>query len=676
MKMPRSFHAAALLPAATFLITTMLHAEPLPLIPLPAKVELAEDAGALNARPLVINKLAYIAPADLAPVLERIAREEWRMDNVGRARNEAEANLWLKVDPAMAPGRYVLQAGPQNILLQGRSAAELRTGLQTLRQLAKPAAVAEAMIDGRRVAPGLGTTEFPQCRIEDAPRFAYRGVMLDSARHIQSVAGIKRLLDQMELLKFNVFHWHLTDNNAWRPEVPAFPRLASAGGFLSKTPESERNGYYSTAQMRDIANYARERGIEVIPEIDVPGHSSALAEVHPELLCPTTRRPFPSTWVSNSSPNHVLCVGNEKVYPFLVTVFKQVAAATGAKRVHIGGDEVEEGMWSKCPLCTAVMKKEGFTKEYELERYFLTKLSKLLQAQGLQTINWLERPKSGIPEVNATTVWRGGASGAGHLEAAVEAGVPAINAKGDYAYLDYPQYPGTAKSSWMPVLPLDRVYDFQIEPEAVKKTRPDLLLGGECTLWTEEVIERDIDKQLFPRILAVAEKVWTPAELLNKEDFMQRLALVKPALEHRGVQFGAPVVRDRIIAVPGATVASSLGFKRANYPEYALDGNDVTAYISDKPAKAGDTFTVHFAEPPKFRKVTLITGGFYLWVDPKGRVKSAVLEATTDGTKWTELAPLKDGFATAALPPGVTGLRLRLTGDQDGPLAISEFRLE
>lgn len=629
------------------------------LIPRPVSVKEPATPGVF--RP---DRIAYFAPDALAGQVEKAAREEWGVAVVSRVTDAAKANLVFEGSPApgtFMPG-YTLTVDANRVRIYGPALDDRRHGLQTLRSLA------------RREASGVG---FAYVEIKDAPRFRYRGLMLDSARHIQSVPGIKRLLDQMALLKLNVFHWHLTDNNGWRVEIPSYPRLARVGGFLSKSPESERNGYYTTAQLREVAAYARERGIEIIPEIDVPGHSSALVEAYPEFLCPTNKRPAASTWTNNRSPNHVVCVANEKLLPFLVTVFKETASALGAKRVHIGGDEVEEGVWSKCPHCSAAMKKAGMKHEYELESAFLTRLSGLLQKQGLQTVNWLERPDKSIAKVDMTVAWRGGGTGAGHVEKAVAAGVPVINAKGDYAYFDYPQFGGTAKSGWMPTLPLERVYNFTVMPEAVAKSKPELLLGGECTLWTEEVLERDIDAMLFPRVLAFAEQMWTPDVRRDFADFQKRLAVVRPELEKRGVRFAKPVERDAIVATPGASVVCSLKHAAAKYPEYALDGNDVTSFMSAEKAKSGDTFTVNFAAPASARKVTVITGSYYLWDEPDGRVKSAVLEASPDGVSgWAKLADFKAGFAVAAIPSGTRSLRLRLTGDQAARLVVSEFRLE
>lgn len=649
----QKFSLPLFIATATMISAAQIQAAPLPLIPRP--VVLTEREGA----PLMLSRVEYSAPPELEVRLAQIARDEWKV-SVQKAKSPGVANVRLEIVPTLPAARYTLETGAKNVVLGGRSVAELRVGLQTLRQLAQ--------VENGRVA-------FAPVAIEDAPRFAHRGLMLDSARHIQSLGGIKRVIDQMERLKFNVFHWHLTDNNGWRAFVPSHPKLTQIGGFLSKSPEVERNGFYTTAQMREIAAYANARGIEIVPEIDVPGHSSALVEAFPEFLCPTNDRPMASTWTSNRTPNHVLCVGNDEVIPFLTTVFKEVAAATGARRVHIGGDEVEEGIWSKCPKCRAVMTREGFTKEHELERWFLSKLSRQLQDNGLQTMSWLERPNERIADVNATIAWHAH-DGKDHVEKAVAQGIPVINARGTYAYLDYPQYPGTAKSGWMPLLPLDQVYDFQVVPEVVKQNNSEMILGGACTLWTEEVLESDIDAQLYPRALAVAEQLWTPDERHDKANFKERLALVQPKWEARGVKFAAPVQRDKIISIAGASVESSLGFNAAKFPEYALDGNDMTSYLSDKNAVAGDSFIVRFATPPTASKVTVLTGGYYLWDEANGRVKAAVLESTTDGENWKQIADFKDGFAKAALPAGTRGLRLRLTADQNAKLAISDFRLE
>lgn len=654
-RLPFSLLIAALAPLCA------TAASPLPVIPLPASADVAADPTPITA-PAVTLAFEGV-PAELEARLRQELKRAWPGTPQAAGSWRITSGLISRDALALPAEGYRLTTTPAGALLQAADADGLRHAWTTLRAIATPGAG--------------GRLTFPAVTVADAPRFRYRGVLLDSARHIQSVEGIKRLLDQMAALKLNVFHWHLTDNNGWRAEVPSYPKLARVGGFLSRSPESERNGYYTVAQMREIGRYARARGIEVLPEIDVPGHSSALVEAYPEYACPTSKRALPSTWASNRTPHHVVCVGNEALYPFLTQVIKEVADATGATRVHIGGDEVEEGIWKQCPHCAAAMKQAGLKHEYELERVFLDRLATLLRKEGLRSINWLERPASGIPKVDATVAWRGGSSGAGHVETAVAKGIPVIVARGDYAYFDYAPYGGHPKSGWIPTLGLDEVYDYRVIPQAVAATTPELVLGGECTLWTEEVLERDLDTMLFPRLHAFAEQMWTRDGRRDKADFMARLAVVRPREEARGMRFATPPRREAIPStLAGAKVSCSLPHAGAKYPEYALDGNDVTAFLSEAPAKTGDTFTVTSPTPMRARQVTVITGAYYLHDEPAGRVKSAALEYSPDGAAWVRLRDFKDGFAAAAIPAGTRGLRLRLTGDQGARLVVAEFRVE
>lgn len=650
MKIPASFLVALAL------VSGLRAGTPTALIPaFSGKTVVAP--GVFSAR-----SVAFAAPAEIAALVRETLAAEWPGVAVAPADDPARASLVFRLSPASGatPGAYALEITGAGATVTAADADGLRNGFSTLRMLAD-------------IRDGVVT--LPEIAVNDAPRFRYRGLMLDSSRHMQSVAGIRRLLDLMSLLKLNVFHWHLTDNNGWRAEVPSYPELTRIGGFLCRTPESERNGFYTTAQMREIGDYARARGIEVIPEIDVPGHTSALIEAYPEFRCPTDTRALPSTWKTNRSPNLVVCVGNPKLVPFLTTVCREVAGAIGAKRVHIGGDEVEEGIWSKCPLCLAAMKKAGVKAERHMEREFLSELAVALRKEGLETVNWLERPGEGIPKVDTTIAWRGTHRDPGQVAAAAAAGVPVVNAVGDYAYLDYNPYPGTPKSSWLPTIPLKRVYDYPVSPAGLKN--PDLLRGGECTLWTEEVMERDIDAMLFPRVLAFAEQMWTPDARRDWKSFESRLAAVRPRFEARGVRFAGPPDRTKVLAAtPGVRVVASLPHWRNCWPEYAFDGVETTSYVSAANAKSGDTLAVFFPAATTIRKVTLLTGNYYLHDVSGGAVKSGVLERTSDGETWTVLAPLVVGYATSDVPPGTTGLRLRLTADQGGRLVVSEFRAE
>lgn len=633
------------------------------LIPQPLELKATEAAAAFSPKEITFALQGTGFPKTFAKLVAETAATDWGIKDPREAK-DTPANLVFAMQPKAKDdrtGAYTLAIDAKGVRAEASDPEGIINALQTLRAIARKT--------------DAGTT-FEACAIKDEPRFAWRGLMLDSSRHVQSPAKIKWLLDQMALLKLNKFHWHLTDSNGWRVQIPAYPKLTQVGALLCKTPESERNGYYTIAQLRDIAAYANTRGIEIIPEIDVPGHSSALAEAYPEFTCPHMQEtPRVSTLESNKNKAQIVCAGNEKFMPFIETVIVTTCSALNARRVHLGGDEVETGVWSKCPKCSAAMKALKTDDERKLQDHFLSQVGKVARKHGIETIHWLEHPERGeLPALDISQAWR---SRQPHEEISVLKGRRTINSRGDFAYLDYPDHPGTCKSGWMPVLPLERVYNFPIVSPKVAAAKPGLMLGGEATLWTEEVLERDISAMLFPRILAFSEQMWSHDSRRNFDDFNARLKTVQPWLESRGIAFSRPVTPDTIpTAIEGAKVAVAKPHNRNNHAGYAIDGNDVTAYVSKDYAMKGDIFAVEFPTAVAAgTPVTVITGGFYVFDEPKGRLRTAVLEAAADGKTWTKVADIKDGMLTAKLPAGKgwTSLRIRMVGDQPSRMVINEI---
>ena len=590
-----------------------------------------------------------------------------------RVSKSADLNVVLTSKAPKEKGSYRLRVSRSGMYLSSRNRAGLVNGIATLNQL---------LLQSRK-----GTAySVPMLQIRDVPSYAYRGLMLDSARHFQSVKGIKRLLDQMALFKLNVFHWHLTDNEGWRAEVTEFPNLTKIGGFLDPQElEDERNGYYTEKELREVARYANFRGIEVIPEIDVPGHSSALVEACPELACPTHKVAYPSEWISNQGPerpltgadrSYILCVGNDKLMDFLVTIYKSVAKSTGAKRVHIGGDEVQKGIWSKCPKCTGLMKKQGLKDEYDLERYFLNQVSGRLRQEGLEVINWCESPEKGLPNVNATLVWRGKyGSSRSHIYDSVKQGKKVILARDDYAYYNYPQFLGTAKPRWMPSLSLEKVYKFPLVEEGLNAEEKSLIIGGQCSLWTENVLEKKIDEMLFPRVLAFSERLWTKSTRQDYASFSSRFKRLKPTLSDLGLSFSKPVLRGEVIAMKGVEVRSNMEPLLANYAEYAFDQDDTTAFVSAKPAQAGDFVMLLFPKAVLMKEIVVQTGGFFIFDEQKGQAEYAILEASRDGDTWESLSELKDAYTKVNVKRSYKAIRLRITKSQERRLVLPEFKI-
>ncbi len=560
---------------------------------------------------------------------------------------------------------YRLEISRDNITIKGKTDQGVFYGIQTLKQLVP----ADVLNNGQ-----IKTCQLPCVVIEDEPRFKMRGLMIDSSRHFQSVEFIKKYIDIIAGLKLNVLHWHLTDNNGWRIQIDKYPRLTSIGGFLSDGRQMQRNGFYSKADIREVVRYAKGRHVTIIPEIDVPGHAAAMVEAYPEFLCPSNRDKKPvSQRTYNADYHEILCVGNEKLYSVLSDIFDEVIEVFGCEYVHIGGDEVGEGIWSKCPLCKKVMEEKKFSKEPQLQRYFMEKVNTMLAEKGATSMAWIEHLETGIPKGQLGLVWRTNLNNA--LEAP-KRGVDIINADGRYAYFDYPDYPGTGKSGWMPVLDLKKVYSYDVVHKQLSAEQGRHVRGGICTLWTEEVLMEDMDKQLFPRLLAFSEQMWTDEKQKDWDDFYARVQTMEPRFNAMGVRYSHKPDPMKVELVYPATFETTMQTYRSCWPQYALDGRDTTWFISSDNVKEGDTFTVIFEKAVKLEWIEAITDSFFCHDEKNGTLKSGILEISEDGRVFRQVGRFIDGTAYASLNTTVKTIRIKALDAQDSKLVIADFRMK
>ncbi len=354
----------------------------------------------------------------------------------------------------------------------------------------------------------------------DAPRFAYRGVMLDCCRHFWSVAQIKKLLDQMAVLKLNVFHWHLSNDQGFRIESKLFPELNTISSWR-KLDECDPivwkdsaklgqvyGGYYTQAEIREIVAYAKERFIDVIPEIELPGHSTAILAAHPELSC--TGEPM-DVASSFGVWDRIFCPGKEETYQFLFALLEEIIPLFDSRYFHIGGDEAPKSAWKSCPHCRAVMEKEGYTNYEQLQVHFTNRIIAFLKERGKTPIVWNESATvDGLDEAAVIQYWMEMAPGPSYIPKEFPKGRKVIFSNQCQFYADY-SYAET---------PLRATLNF--EPNVKGTPVPEEnVLGIECPLWTEWLAEdADMEKMLWPRLLAVAECGWTRER--NTEDFLRR----------------------------------------------------------------------------------------------------------------------------------------------------------
>ena len=380
-------------------------------------------------------------------------------------------------------------------------------------------------------------------RIEDAPRFSYRGMHLDVARHFFSVDFIKRYLDLMALLKMNTFHWHLTEDQGWRIEIKKYPKLQEIAAFREETlvghysdqphqfDGKRYGGYYTQEQIKEIVAYAAERQITIIPEIEMPGHSQAAIAAYPNLGCTGDSIKVATKW---GVFEDIYCP-KESTFEFLEDVIDEVVDLFPGKYIHIGGDEAPKTRWKNCKHCQNLIKKEGLKDEHELQSYFITRMEKYINSKGKQIIGWDEILEGGLAP-NATVMsWRG-TSGA--VEAAKEHH-NVILTPGSHCYFDH--YQSDNENEPLAIggfLPLEKVYSFDPIPKELTEAKSKYVLGAQGNLWTEYITTpQKAEYMAFPRAIALSEVVWSKKESKIYSDFISRLEQFNKRLDAMNVNY-------------------------------------------------------------------------------------------------------------------------------------------
>lgn len=381
----------------------------------------------------------------------------------------------------------------------------------------------------------------PGVSIDDHPKFGYRGMHLDVSRHFFPVSYIKKYIDLLAYHKLNTFHWHLTDDQGWRIEITKYPRLTSVGGYRNGTiigrypgkgnDSIKYGGFYTNAEIRDIVKYAADRFITIIPEVDVPGHSSAAIAAYPYLSCfpsEPTKPPFGTAWAGTRKGKQVqqawgifpdaLCAGKETTFHFLQDVFDEVIDLFPSQYIHIGGDENEKDQWKRCPQCQHRMKQNGLKNEHELQAYFVQRLEKYINQKGRTIIGWNEILEGGLAPNAVVMSWQGERGG---IEA-VKQGHKAIMVPEDYLYFNYSQTSNEDSVSFGRYTPIDKTYGYHPIPKSLTGSQANLIIGAQGNLWTEYIKNTSIlEYNLLPRLSALSEMVWS--EKKDWKEFEQRL---------------------------------------------------------------------------------------------------------------------------------------------------------
>lgn len=434
-----------------------------------------------------------------------------------------------------SPEAYCLTAASDEVVLYACAPAGFVRGFQTLRQLLPPQILAVERAEGV-------DWRIPALNISDWPAFGWRGLHLDVGRHMFPLAFIKRFIDLLAFYKFNTFHWHLTEDQGWRIEIKKYPKLTEVGAYRAETclPGDRRKfdgvpygGFYTQDQIREVVAYAGERGITVVPEIELPGHSLAALTAYPELGCVGKDYRVRASW---GIDENIYCAGNDDVFRFLKDVFSEVLELFPSEFIHVGGDEAPKARWKRCPACQARIKAEGLKDEDELQSWFVRQFDSWLGDRGRRLIGWDEILEGGLAP-NATVMsWRGSDGG---IQAA-NAGHDVVMTPTTYCYLDYYQAEDFASEppALSRYLPLRKAYEFVVVPGAIADDKRHHILGGQGNLWTEYIPTSDhLEYMAYPRAIALAEVLWSHPERRDYGAFLRRLRGHLPCLDTLGVNY-------------------------------------------------------------------------------------------------------------------------------------------
>ena len=495
------------------------------------------------------------------------------------AEGEGKDGITLTLDPNLALNEegYQMTVTADQVKITAKAANGLFYGMQTMLQLLP------AEVESPELVKNIAWTA-PCVTISDEPRFGYRGNLIDVCRHFMTVEDLKRNIDVLSMFKINTVHLHLTEDQGWRVEIKKYPKLTEIGAYRTEGDGSKYGGFYTQEEVKDIVAYAAERCIEIIPEVDLPGHMAAAIAAYPDLSCTGIKIEPRIIW---GVEDIVMCPGKENMFTFLQDVFDELAPLFPSRYFHVGGDECPKNEWKKCPLCQARIKTEGIkaekghTAEQGLQTYVLNRVEQMLAKHGKKIIGWDEILEGGLSPESTVMSWRGTEGG---IAAALQGHDAIMSPSSDGLYLD--NYQGDSKISPVAIggfSTLKRVYSYDPTPDTLKVLNlGQHIIGVQGNVWSEYLPTASImEYRMFPRILAVAEVGWTPKEKKDYDDFERRLNNTLVRLDNHNINYYVPQPEQpkgssNFVAF---TDSAKLEFT-TNYPHtiiYTLDGSDPKA---------------------------------------------------------------------------------------------------
>lgn len=477
-------------------------------IPKPQKVELLSGSFTLSPK----TKIFFTSETkEIKDYFNNYLKSEFGFELDSTELPHKHKSVQLIIDQVeginMNPEGYYLLVDEQEIVIKANKEKGLFYGIQTLKQLIQSS-------DKTR------EIKIPSVEIYDYPKFKWRGLNLDCCRHFMTKDFIKRYIDLLAFQKMNVLHWHLTEDQGWRIEIKKYPELTKIGAFRKYDDGTVYGGFYTQEDIKEIVSYAESRFITVVPEIEMPGHSTAAIATYPELSC--TGGPFEvgTLW---GIYKDIYCAGNEKTFEFIEDVLSEVIELFPSKYIHIGGDEAPKDRWQNCPKCQQRIKEEGLADEHELQSYFIKRVEKFLNSKGKEIIGWDEILEGGLAPGATVQSWRGTK---GAIEAA-KMNHDVIVSPTSHCYFDYP----------IETTDVPKVYSFNPIPAELTEEESKHVLGSEGNMWTEYAPQHLVDYRLFPRLTALAEVLWTYPNERNYDEFTNRLQSFYDQLDKMNVNY-------------------------------------------------------------------------------------------------------------------------------------------
>jgi hexosaminidase len=670
---------------ATALVSSLVAAEPA-IIPLPKEItageggfSVVESGGGGRAGIRYDRELESVAKLFAADLKERTNRDVQTVKEELRILLAREIRLDIDSSLPLKAGGYKLDVTPEGVMVVGKDVAGAWYGTRSILQMLPPKSTERWF-----TTAGI---DLPAVSITDEPRFAWRGMHLDVGRHFFPVEDIKKFIDWLAFHKLNTLHWHLTEDQGWRVEIKKYPKLTEIGGFRDSTPPyGNRNsddgkrygGFYTQEQIKDLVVYAAERQITIVPEIDMPGHMAAAIAAYPEFGnsdIPGYASKVRTRW----GVHYDTLAPTEETFKFIDDVLTEICELFPSTYIHIGGDEAPKDQWEQSPRVRELMKKEGMKDGHDVQSYFVKRVEKILEKKGRKLIGWDEIREGGLSPKATVMSWRGESGG---IVSAKE-GHDVVMAANSHLYFDHYQLPknpemakGVEFEAWGGFQPIYNVYSYDPVPKALNAGEAKHILGVQGQLWSEYLKTWDkVEYTAFPRIAALAEIAWTPVEKKNYDDFRSRLVAITKHYDAAGLRHAVPLDAPKRETKDGSTVETSLGTFRSGFlwPELAYDGDPETFFWSSAGVKAGDHFTLTLRAAVT-GKVKVATGDK---IGPfTDKLDNGVLEASSNGSQWTEIATFKDGTAQGTAPAGTTSLRIRVTKPQEHWFTIGEIVIE